>query len=52
METSHGNHFGFYEGSSIFDAWSNEETYTYPAKLADILFSSILERDFQSNGVY
>ena len=34
METSHGNHFGFYEGSSIFDAFRNTTSYTYPARVA------------------
>jgi predicted alpha/beta-fold hydrolase len=33
LETSHGNHFGFYEGP-LRTAFSNSTCYTYPAKVA------------------
>jgi hypothetical protein len=42
METKYGNHFGFYEGS-LLDAFKNQTSYTYPAKLATEFFETILE---------
>lgn len=42
METKYGNHFGYYEGS-LFDAFSNNESYTYPAKVATTLFDLIID---------
>jgi len=44
METSHGNHLGFYEGD-IFQAFTNTVSYTYPAKLALLFSNSILHFD-------
>lgn len=42
IETSHGNHFGYYEGS-VFQAFANTTSYTYPAKLALVFSKSIIE---------
>ena len=33
LETSHGNHFGFYEGG-FCSAFSNTSSYTYPPRVA------------------
>ena len=40
MYTSHGNHFGFMEGS-LLNAFSSDETYTYPAKVALTFFETV-----------
>ena len=40
----YGNHFGFYEGG-IFEAFSNNSCYTYPAKVALAFFRTLLEQE-------
>ena len=41
-EIDRGNHFGFYEGESVWDAFTNSTSYTYPPKLALVFFTNIL----------
>lgn len=41
METKYGNHFGYYEGD-LFDAFTNNASYTYPAKIASQFFGTVL----------
>lgn len=43
VETKRGSHFGFFEGENIFEAFSNKECYTYPAKCAILFFDAILD---------
>ena len=45
MQTSHGNHFGFMEGS-LMEAFSSDECYTYPAKVALTFFSEVEKRNY------
>lgn len=40
MQTSHGNHFGFVEGS-LLEAFSSDHAYTYPAKVALTFFETV-----------
>jgi hypothetical protein len=40
---SHGNHNGFYQGSS-FEIFSNTESYRYPAHIATAFIEKCLER--------
>jgi len=44
MEPRAGNHFGFYEGG-LLQAFSCEDTYTYPARAAKAFFDTILLAD-------
>ena len=48
METSHGNHFGFYEGD-ICAAFSNTDSYTYPPKVALAFLDQIFREQNQQN---
>lgn len=48
LETYYGNHFGFYEGS-IFQAFSNTTSYTYPAKVALEFFNVVQRSDGQTS---
>ena len=43
IEPSHGNHFGFCDGS-IFEIFTNQTSYLYPPKVAKVLLDMILER--------
>eukprot|EP00602_Paraphysomonas_sp_CaronLab_P005130 CAMPEP_0185033208 /NCGR_PEP_ID=MMETSP1103-20130426/21976_1 /TAXON_ID=36769 /ORGANISM="Paraphysomonas bandaiensis, Strain Caron Lab Isolate" /LENGTH=328 /DNA_ID=CAMNT_0027569409 /DNA_START=231 /DNA_END=1215 /DNA_ORIENTATION=- len=43
METSHGNHIGFVEGP-LFEAFTNSNCYSYPAKVAAVFFQTIIEQ--------
>jgi predicted alpha/beta-fold hydrolase len=40
METSHGNHLGFYEGG-VLEAFSNDTSYTYPPRVAIAVHNAI-----------
>lgn len=42
-ETSHGNHFGFYEGTTLSEAFQSTTSYTYPPKMADAFFTAATE---------
>jgi len=46
MEPTHGNHFGFCEGS-LLDIRSNTTTYAYPAKVAGLFMELILASKFE-----
>ena len=44
MTTQYGNHLGFYEGG-LWDALSNQTSYTYPGKVALSFFESIIANE-------
>lgn len=43
VEPSAGNHFGFYEGESITEAFTNTTSYTWPAKCALAFWEALLK---------
>jgi predicted alpha/beta-fold hydrolase len=42
VETPHGGHFGWVEGR-LRDAYETDTMYTYPARVAELLFQSVAE---------
>ena len=46
VETKRGSHIGFFESDTLFEAFTNKVSYTYPTRCAILFFEAILDEVF------